>query len=75
MGGENPTICHPIELNGCQVDVTVSLEDALPHFRCATEDLCLWADAVCLNQDDGDERSSQVGLIRDIYARAKYVMV
>jgi hypothetical protein len=70
----DPTICHLIVLNCCRIDVTVSLEDAIWHFRSATEDLILWADAVCINQDDDDERSSQVRLMRDIYAGTKYVM-
>lgn len=35
----------------------------------------LWADALCINQDDDDERSQQVGLMRKIYEQAKTVLV
>lgn len=31
----------------------------------------IWADAVCINQNDVDERSSQVGIMSDIYSSAK----
>lgn len=33
--------------------------------------LQIWADAVCINQNDLDERSSQVGIMGDIYTTAK----
>lgn len=33
--------------------------------------LQIWADAVCINQQDLDERSSQVGVMGDIYKAAK----
>ncbi|KAF4468086.1 heterokaryon incompatibility [Fusarium albosuccineum] len=34
----------------------------------------LWADAVCINQDDLSERSAQVQLMRDIYSSADFVL-
>ena len=33
--------------------------------------LQIWADAVCINQNDVDERSSQVSIMSDIYQEAK----
>ena len=33
--------------------------------------LQIWADAVCINQNDLDERSSQVNIMSDIYSGAK----
>lgn len=35
----------------------------------------LWIDALCINQDDIEERSSQVGQMRDIYTGADSVIV
>lgn len=35
----------------------------------------LWVDALCINQQDNDEKSSQVMMMRHIYARAKNVLV
>ena len=34
----------------------------------------VWVDAICINQLDDDERSSQVGLMSDIYGRADLVI-
>jgi hypothetical protein len=35
----------------------------------------LWIDALCINQDDTQERSNQVSNMREIYHRAKRVVV
>ncbi|KAI6086145.1 heterokaryon incompatibility protein-domain-containing protein [Hypoxylon rubiginosum] len=35
----------------------------------------VWLDAVCINQEDLDERAQQVGLMRDIYSKAAAVLV
>jgi Heterokaryon incompatibility protein (HET) len=35
----------------------------------------LWADAICINQDDDRERAEQVGIMRNIYTHAKSVLV
>jgi len=39
------------------------------------QDLVVWADAVCINQDDPCEKSCQVALMGDIYRLAKRVVV
>ncbi len=39
-----------------------------------TQAFRLWADALCINQEDADERSSQVPRMKDIYARAYNVL-
>ncbi|KAH7316903.1 heterokaryon incompatibility protein-domain-containing protein [Stachybotrys elegans] len=35
----------------------------------------LWIDSICINQSDVDERNAQVELMREIYNKAKHVMV
>ena len=37
--------------------------------------LKIWADAVCINQNDLDERSSQVSIMGDIYSSAKVCQI
>ena len=37
--------------------------------------MTLWVDAVCINQEDVKERSAQVGLMSQIYQKAKQVIV
>ncbi|KAK3935043.1 heterokaryon incompatibility protein-domain-containing protein [Diplogelasinospora grovesii] len=55
--------------------VTLSLENALRHVRLRNSVRCLWADAVCINQRDVEERGNQVHLMKEIYSRSKTVRV
>ncbi|TGO29111.1 hypothetical protein BPAE_0019g00270 [Botrytis paeoniae] len=64
-----------ILLDETEVDVTISLEQALKTFRHATKMMVLWADAVCINQNDPEEKAEQIKLMRDIYSCANVVDV
>ena len=55
--------------------VTRSLRDALRQARDADQELCLWADAACIDQTNVEERSHQVGVMDRIYKRAQHVFV
>ncbi|MDI1487657.1 MAG: hypothetical protein OHK93_006928 [Ramalina farinacea] len=55
--------------------ITSSLASALRKFQDSNEPRLLWADAVCINQSDVPERSSQVALMHQIYGNAKQVLV
>ncbi|WAO86145.1 HET domain-containing protein [Fusarium falciforme] len=46
--------------------------DAFPDER--SRQMFLWADALCIDQDDVEEKSSQVPLMRTIFSRAELVM-
>lgn len=53
-----------------------NLDCALRHIRCSlSEDTLLWVDALCINQQDVDERSSQILLMKEIYSLAERVFV
>ncbi|KAF5877894.1 putative heterokaryon incompatibility protein [Botrytis fragariae] len=58
------------------MSITLSLYSALQRLR-PQNGLArvLWADSICINQDDLAERSSQVSLMRDIYRKAQGVVV
>lgn len=64
-----------ISIDGDQFEVTNNLFDALQYMRHTEELRTLWIDAVCINQDDLEERSKQVLRMRDIYTMAAKVEV
>lgn len=64
-----------IECNGREAEVTKNLVEALRHLRHESESRYLWVDALCINQQDVEERGHQVTLMKDIYAYAKEVVV
>lgn len=55
--------------------VTRSLAEALSHLRNVDEPRYLWIDAICVNQNDLRERSSQIKMKADIYKNANRVIV
>lgn len=65
-----------ILLGSNRFSVTPNLHSALRHLRgLGSESLCLWVDAVCINQKETDERNQQVAMMRDIYASAAQVTI
>jgi hypothetical protein len=63
------------ESSFCTLSVTQNLAEALRYLRLEDKPRLLWIDAICVNQQDMDERSSQVELMADIYSLAKKVVV
>ncbi|RSM03811.1 hypothetical protein CEP52_007197 [Fusarium oligoseptatum] len=59
---------------GC-VPVTENLHAALSRLRDGSLPRIVWADAVCINQDDMEERDRQVKAMAKIYAKASRVIV
>ena len=66
--------CH-LDCSEGYLLVTNNLLDALYQFRDNTSDLQLWVDAICINQSDVRERTSQVALMSDIYYVAEAIIV
>lgn len=62
-----------IELNRGVFSITSSLYGALRAIREPDRDVLVWADAVCINQKDADERSEQVQKMYLIYREADFV--
>lgn len=60
---------------GKELRITESLHGALRRFREVNKPVTLWADAICINQKDIDERNAQVAMMGQIYARAEEVLV
>ena len=71
----NPTPNRAIICNDKPFRITTNLDLALRRLRSETEERILWADAICINQQDIDERNQQVRLMRQIYENAERVVV
>ncbi|KAI5467693.1 heterokaryon incompatibility protein-domain-containing protein [Mariannaea sp. PMI_226] len=62
-------------VNGHRFNTTESLCLALYHIRSLDEDVYLWADAICINQEDNKEKGHQVRQMRDVYKTAEEVFI
>jgi hypothetical protein len=69
-----PIEMRPLEINGKRYDVRENLWQALFHLQKADATRVLWIDAVCINQDDIDERNYQVSQMGMIYHKAWRVL-
>jgi hypothetical protein len=65
---------RPISLDGKILRVTANLELALRQVRHEENPIPFWIDAICINQEDVEERNYQVGQMREIYANALLVL-
>ncbi|SPN98644.1 uncharacterized protein DNG_01689 [Cephalotrichum gorgonifer] len=69
---ENPI---PILCDKRSINITRNLHEVLLQIRSPTEPRSLWADAICINQNDIVERGQQVSLMGELYTRANRVLV
>lgn len=60
--------------NGSPMKVTRSLFDALHSFRQIEEPIRLWVDALCINQQNDEERGQVVKTMTEIYRNASFVI-
>jgi hypothetical protein len=70
-----PTLSEPLIVDSKQLWITKNLYSALRRLRLPYESRVLWADGVCINQSNVDERSQQVRIMRHIYQCASQVLV
>jgi hypothetical protein len=73
-GNEQPTERLPLS-SRVYLEVTRTVHSLLRHIAGVSSGLPLWVDAICINQADLVEKNSQVRMMKDIYAAAKYVIV
>jgi hypothetical protein len=62
-------------VNDCSINITYNLSSALRHIRDIKKDVTIWADAVCINQSDYQERSHQIQQMSSIYRSAARVII
>lgn len=69
------SIKKEIDCDGQSLPVTENLYHALLRLRQPVDSRLLWIDAICINQNDLEERSQQVQFMRDIFFNASRVAV
>lgn len=62
-----------IRLDGRCLPIRDNLCKFLKHLRQPDEEIYLWADAICINQEDLAEKDSQVKLMTRVYSAARGV--
>ncbi|KAH8597037.1 heterokaryon incompatibility protein-domain-containing protein, partial [Bisporella sp. PMI_857] len=55
--------------------IRTNLKDALEQLRSEQDHVLIWADAVCINQENIKERTAQVARMHDVYSQAKKVHI
>lgn len=70
-----PTYDRSLRTTNGDILITPNLEHALKQVRWFTKTRRIWADAICINQRDVEERSRQVKLMGKIYSSARRVIV
>ncbi|KAF2805780.1 HET-domain-containing protein, partial [Mytilinidion resinicola] len=72
-GDENTTI--PVFIDGYVLSVKANLHAALVHLRDRSFERILWVDALCINQENVNEKEQQIPFMARIYHQASRVVV
>lgn len=71
----NPEKTRIIVCNGLPMKVNENVYMVLRRLRSTADTQTLWVDALCINQEDSEEKSNQVKLMGEIYSRARSVPI
>ena len=71
----DPSLSNEIIADGRVINITKNLRTALWYLRTPDVPRVIWADGICINQSDLDERSFQVQIMGDIYRQARGVQI
>jgi hypothetical protein len=65
-----------ISIEGKKLEITASLDCALRHIRDRySRMLRIWADGICINQNDVDDRNLQVAQMGSVYSTARHTII
>lgn len=65
-----------ISIEGKKLEITASLDCALRHIRDRhSRMLRVWADGICIIQNDVDDRNLQVAQMRSVYSTARHAII
>jgi hypothetical protein len=71
----NPERTEEILINGCKMKVTKSVYEILATFSSQFLPQLLWIDAICIDQDNNEEKEQQVPMMDNIYSHALFTTV
>jgi hypothetical protein len=71
----DPRVQKHIQLAGNSFSVINNLWTVLRRLRLPTASRVLWIDAICINQNDNDEKSHQVAMMGDIYSNSRKTLI
>jgi hypothetical protein len=74
-GAIGDTCPNPVYIDGHAMIISTNLEAALRALRFPNMSRTLWIDAICINQNDMDERAIQVIFMGAVYSKAKSVTI
>lgn len=66
---------HTISCNGQRLYITKNLHTCLLQTRLRNQKRVLWADSICINQDDLEEKGRQVAMMSRIYSESRRVLI
>jgi hypothetical protein len=66
---------HQVLCGHSALHITGNLHDALFQVRLKDQPRNLWADSICIHQDDRKEQGHQVDLMGDIYSKASTTLI
>jgi len=64
-----------LKCDDCYLHITRNLEAALFNLRLTRKHRWVWVDAICICQNDPDEKAAQIQLMRHIYAQSMQTIV
>lgn len=72
--GNNEKVAQ-VSCNDSIMRITASLDAVLRRLRLPDEKRTLWADSICIDQDNRKEQGNQVALMGEIYAKASKTII
>jgi hypothetical protein len=69
----SPALTHHVWCGQEYVTTTQNLFEALLHVRYEDRPRLLWADGLCIDQKNTEERNHQVGMLHEIYSQAHVI--
>jgi hypothetical protein len=64
-----------IHCEGYRIQITHNCWSALWHLQKVFRSVTIWIDAICINQDDAEEKKSQIPLMGTIFSSAQLVYI